>query len=255
MNPGAALLVLAVLLANVKLYLKDGGYQIVREYKVENDRVRYYSVERSEWEEIPLELVDLKRTEADAKQVEETRKAEAAAVDSEERVERERRQEVARVPAAAGVYLIAGPELKPVKQGESKIVTSKRRAVLKAISPVPIVSGKATVELDGVASATVITDSQPEFYIRLSAEERFGIIRLTPAKNSRVVQKWDIIPLSKEIVEDMRPVEIFRHQVEEDLYKIWPEKPLAAGEYAVFQYTEGKGNIQVWDFSCQPAAK
>src|SRR5258708_38907543 len=54
--------------ANVKLYLKDGEYHLVREYKVEAGRVRYYSVERSDWEEIPLELADLKRTETEAAQ-------------------------------------------------------------------------------------------------------------------------------------------------------------------------------------------
>ena len=52
--------------ANFKLYLKDGTYQIVREYKVQSDRVRYYSIERSDWEEIPADLVDLKRTETEA---------------------------------------------------------------------------------------------------------------------------------------------------------------------------------------------
>ena len=51
--------------ANVKLYLKDGSYHIVREYKTEGDRVKYYSVERSSWEEIPVALVDLKRTESE----------------------------------------------------------------------------------------------------------------------------------------------------------------------------------------------
>ena len=52
--------------ANVRLYLKDGNYHIVREYQVIDDRVRYYSVERGDWEEIPLALVDLKRTESEA---------------------------------------------------------------------------------------------------------------------------------------------------------------------------------------------
>ena len=41
--------------ANVKLYLTDGTYHLVREYQVQSDRVRYYSVERGEWEEIPLD--------------------------------------------------------------------------------------------------------------------------------------------------------------------------------------------------------
>src|SRR5437763_11956860 len=45
-----------------KLYLKDGSYQLVKEYKVESDRVRYYSVERSRWEDVPLALVDFDKT-------------------------------------------------------------------------------------------------------------------------------------------------------------------------------------------------
>src|ERR1700761_4085177 len=40
-----------------KLILKDGSFQVCREYKREGDSVRYYSVERSAWEEIPAELV------------------------------------------------------------------------------------------------------------------------------------------------------------------------------------------------------
>src|SRR5574340_100675 len=41
-----------------KLFLKDGSFQVVTSYKVEGDRVRYYSVERSQWEEIPSSMVD-----------------------------------------------------------------------------------------------------------------------------------------------------------------------------------------------------
>src|SRR5579864_6357084 len=41
-----------------KLMLKDGSFQLVREYRVEGDRVRYYSLDRSQWEEIPSDLVD-----------------------------------------------------------------------------------------------------------------------------------------------------------------------------------------------------
>ena len=58
-------LTLAAFAANIKLYLKDGGFHLVREYQVQTDRVRYYSVERSQWEEMPLDLVDLMRTESE----------------------------------------------------------------------------------------------------------------------------------------------------------------------------------------------
>ncbi len=249
----ALALVLPLVAANLKLYLKDGSYHIVREYKVEGDRIRYYSVERSDWEEIPFELVDLKRTETEVAEREENRRKEAAALDSEEKVEREQEREARRVPVDNGAYLVDGGELRPLKQAESKVVTSKSRSVLKILAPAPIVSGKATVELDGTKSATTVTLDTPEFYVRLSAQERFGIVRLTLKKESRVVQKWTIVPVSKEIVDEMEVVEVFRRQVAEDVYKIWPMKPIEAGEYAVYQYTEGKGNIQLWDFSCQPA--
>src|SRR6202142_4425524 len=44
--------------AGKKLILKDGTFQVVREYSVDGDRVSYWSIERSDWEEIPSSLVD-----------------------------------------------------------------------------------------------------------------------------------------------------------------------------------------------------
>jgi hypothetical protein len=46
-----------------KLILADGTFQMVREYHREGDRVRYYSLERSAWEEMPAMLVDWAATE------------------------------------------------------------------------------------------------------------------------------------------------------------------------------------------------
>ncbi|HYI95542.1 MAG TPA: hypothetical protein VEX68_18525 [Bryobacteraceae bacterium] len=235
--------------ATVRLYLKDGTYHSVREYETKTDRVRYYSTERSEWEEIPIELVDLKKTESEKNENEAARKADAAAMDAEEKAERAQRREIERIPVDPGVYMSKGDELVVVKQAEVKMVNNKRRSVLKAISPIPIVAGKSTVELDGVKSAFVLDVERPEFYFRLAKAERFAIVRTKPAKSSRVVQTLNSIPVSKEIIEETDIVETFKQQMAEGLYKIWPTNPLPAGEYAVVEYTEGEANIQVWDFA------
>lgn len=240
--------------ANFRLYLTDGTWQVVREYEVEDDRVRYYSVERGEWEEIPLELIDLKKTEVERRERDEELKETAAFEAAETAAERAVREEIGRVPYEPGVYWINGKELVPIKQAESKLIGNKRQSVLRVLSPIPIVAGKSTVELDGKLAATNVGTSRPEFYMRLSGEERFVIVKATPTrKGMRVVQRWTVVPVSNELFQEQDEVEIFSHQSAVSLYKIWPREPLEPGEYAVIQYTEGKPDTQVWDFSYYPA--
>ena len=75
---------------NHRLILKDGTYQVVREYKLVGDRVRYLSQERGDWEELPANLVDWDATrkweQAHAEPYEDQSPAmqEAAKVDQEE---------------------------------------------------------------------------------------------------------------------------------------------------------------------------
>lgn len=246
-----ALLTVSMLLSapNIRLYLTDGTYHLVREYKQEGDRVRYFSTERGDWEELPVSLVDLKRTRTEQKQRDDAVRAEVSAIDAEDKAVRAQREEAARIPLETGAWWVKGDQPEPLKQAEMKIVNNRRRSILKAMTPIPIVAGKSTVEIDGPKAAQVIDSDRPEFYIRLAAEERFGIARLKPGKTSRIVQTWSIVPVTKEIMEETDMPEIFRRQVADGLYKIWPAKPLEPGEYAVIEFTEGKGNVQVWDFS------
>jgi hypothetical protein len=243
----------AVLGATVRLYLKDGTYQLAGEYQVQQDRVRYYSTERGEWEEIPLELVDLDRTKNEAAERQETLKADAKAQAEEDAAELAAQKEIERIPVEPGVYLIHGDNLELLKLAESKVVNNKKRTVLRILSPVPMVPGKSTLELDGETAAKRITENRPEFYFRESAEERFGIIKLAPKKGARVVENLTIVPVSKEVIEEQQEIATFKKQVGDLLFKIWPEKPLDPGEYALVQFTAGKVNVQVWDFGVGPA--
>ena len=253
---GACLLLATWLAAdNFRLYLADGTYQQVREYKVEEDRVHYYSTERSDWEEIPLSMVDLKKTEAERKAVLERAKKDAAADAAEEAYEREQARQVAMIPKASGVYYIREGKVEAVKQAESKIVNNKKRSVLQKLSPVPVLVGKATIELDGLQAAFALTEDRPTLWFRPSEEERFGIVRCRLKKDARVVETWYTEPVTKQMAAEHEEIEIFQQQVGEDLYKIWPQKQLEPGEYAVIEYTEGKGNTQIWDFRVEKGSE
>jgi hypothetical protein len=236
--------------ANFKLYLKDGTYQIVREYQVQTDRVRYYSVERSEWEEIPVEMVDLKRTESEVADRKKTVEKEQEIVAQENTAEREMRAEASRIPQEPGVYWVDGKETKAMKPGEVAVHSDKGRRILQALSPIPAVTGKATLEMTGAHSANIFTDPEQEFYIQLSEPEGFGIVKLTTKGAIRIVENLTYNPVDKTQVDEERTaVEILHRQMADDLYKIWPKDPLPPGEYAVVEYTDGKVNIQCFDFA------
>lgn len=235
----------------VRLYLKDGSYQLCSEYKVVKDRVSYMSAERGEWEELPLEMVDLDRTKKEITQHEVDVKADAKAQAEEDAALKNAAKEVEEIPEAAGVYYIHNDKLETVKVGESKIVNDKRRQMWKVLSPIPMVAGKATLEISGDSSSTVIDTPRPEFFFRLSDVERFGIVKLTPTKkDSRIVEIINIIPVTKEIDQQMKEIAAFKKMVGDNVYRVWPENDMEPGEYALVEYTEGLDHIntQVWDF-------
>jgi len=244
-----AILACAAWAANLKLYMKDGSYHIVREYQVQPDRVHFYSVERSGWEDVPRDLVDLKRTESEAAE-RQTRLAEDAKVMAqEEKAERELEKEKRRIPQDPGVYWLLGNEVQVMKLADSTIHTNKGRSILKKLAPIPVISGKATLEIGGAHSLNVFTDPEQEFYIQLSEPERFGIAKLTTKGAVRIVENVTTLPVVNEIIEEPAMVEILKKEVDGGLYKIWPKEKLEPGEYAVVEYTENKLNIQVWDFA------
>ena len=244
-----AILACAAWAANLKLYMKDGSYHVVREYKVQPDRVHFYSVERGDWEDIPLDLVDLKRTEAEAAARETKLAEDSKAMAEEEKAERDLEKEKRRIPQDPGVYWLLGTEVQVMKAAESTVHTNKGRSILKKLAPIPIVSGKATLELQGAHSLNVFTDPEQEFYLQLSEPERFGIARLTTKGAVRIVENLTIVPVVNETVEEVTMIDILKKELDGGLYKIWPKEKLEPGEYAVMEYTEGKMNIQVWDFA------
>ena len=83
-----------------RLILKDGSYQSVTKYEIQGERVRYFSAERGEWEEIPKSLIDWDATEKyEQGRLQGTPAPEAVQLDKE--LEAEQKAEEARSPHVA----------------------------------------------------------------------------------------------------------------------------------------------------------
>jgi len=242
-----------------KLYLKDGGYHLVREYQVQGDRIHYYSTERDDWEDIPVSLVDLTKTEQARKAKLDAQARTTRAEDEEDQAERELKREIASIPMETGAYYNDGQKIKAVPQADYQIKTDKKRTTLAALSPVPLIPGKASVVINGDHSNFIVTEERPGFYLRLAKEERFGIIRLEPKKGLRVVENISIVPKVNVSYEDRKQMDTFDQQLADGLYRVWPEKPLTPGEYALVEFSDSqdKDDIEliIWDFAYHPMGK
>ena len=245
----ALLLLLPLSAARIKLYMKGGGDLIVTEYRIEEDRVHYYSTERSQWEVIPLELIDMERTREEERKAaawREEREAENRAIRQEER---RARTELHDVPLEDGVYFLDGDKVALVPQSDVVLNGSKKRAFLQVIAPVPVLPGKTTVDLEGKESKFAVAEARPMFYVRLEKISRMGVLRMRDKKDGRRAQVIEKLKATGESFEEQDDVELFRQQLAPSVYKVWPVEPLAPGEYAVYEYTPGEADIRIWDFS------
>jgi hypothetical protein len=93
----------------------------------------------------------------------------------------------------------------------------------------------------------------------LAKQERFGIVRLTPKKDMRIVENISIIPVAKQTMEERKQMDTFDQELAEGLFRVWPEKPLTPGQYALIEFSDSQetNDVQllVWDFAYQPAAQ
>jgi hypothetical protein len=171
---------------NHRLILKDGTYQLVRQYQIVGDRVRYLSLERGDWEEMPVELVDWDATrkwELDhaAPTGEEPSPAmkEAAEIDKEEADERNlqkaRMPEVApglELPDENGVFVLdtfqGTPELVELTPTDLDL-NAKARHGLSTLNP--LAASRAHFELEGQHAKVHLHVNDPAIYLSLNVTD------------------------------------------------------------------------------------
>jgi hypothetical protein len=251
--------------ADQKLYLKDGSYQLVSQYEVHNDRVRYYSVERSQWEEIPASLVDFDATER-AKKEEATQQqkalAEAKQIDKErfERLAADAGFEIApgiRLPKEEGVFAFDGTRVIRMVQSSAEVVTDKKRAVLTKALPAPILKNRSLAVLAGDNAAVRIFVEQPTFYVQLpeGAGARVELVSVKSVKETRVLEKVEQSALGGKASELRSVIALERTEIAPGLFRLRPTQTLSKGEYALGELVQGKLNLDVWDFGIGAATE
>ncbi|MBI4458925.1 MAG: hypothetical protein HY648_02560 [Acidobacteria bacterium] len=237
--------------ADQKLILKDGSDQLVRSYEIRDDRVRYFSAERLDWEELPASLVDWEATEK--------AKEEAEKVPGVEMEEPPPPFEVAPgipLPGEIGVYAYDGKKLALLEQSEAAVRNDRTRNILGSM--IPGMKGRAWAELPGASAKTEVANPRPVFYLQLNqlSAAGYAIVRLEPKDGRRVVGEILIAPLSGKMSESQKFVPSASEPLREGLavdelplLRLSPQEPLRPGEYAIVEFVEkGRMNLFVWDF-------
>jgi len=241
-----------------KLILKDGSFQLVREYKVEGDRVRYYSLDTNQWEQLPADLVDWDVT----KKVESEQAAsDATALSKVHKQEEARRAEPLDIDASLevspGVFLPPGENLfvfdgksvLPLTQAETISKLSKGRTLEKIMAPVPIIPTRYTVSIAGSHAKFRVKNSQPEFYMR-TADARSPVMELIHAKiqgSGRQIE--NIGQLFGEQNASRRTLALQRWELARGVYRFTLGQPLEPGEYVFAEIVQSEGtSLYVWDF-------
>src|SRR4029077_11387517 len=137
-----------------RLIMKDGSYQSATKWEVVGPRVRYYSAERYDWEEVPNDFVDWLATDKynseRAGQRDETIKEIAKADEADER-EAPLIVPGLRLPNTGGVFLLDTlnnqPQLVELLQNGGELNKHTGRNILRsAINPLALSSAQ-TIEL------------------------------------------------------------------------------------------------------------
>lgn len=266
----------AVLPRGKKLMLKDGSYQVIREYQRNGDRVRYYSLERGDWEEIPASMVDW---DATAKVADDEAKAEQAQVEKvHAREEAARMDNVAEIdaslqvggkdtflPDAEGMYVVEGKNVRVMDQVASALKADKMRTLAQILSPVPMVPGKQNLVLPGSHATLRVKSPTPEFYLRepptdpektstIQKSRRMAdsgpdvtLIRAKIVHNGRQLESITTL-MGQKVSEKTNTISVQRWEVAPNVYRFTLSEALPPGEYILAQIEEEGLDVFVWEF-------
>jgi hypothetical protein len=241
-----------------KLVLADGTFQIVREYSVQGDRVRFWSVERSAWEEIPTALVDwdaTRKAEAEQAAQDAELRAKIHASDMAERtkdIDVDRSFEVQPglfLPDGAGLYSLENKSIRELKQTLAVSKKSTGREIGKILTGIPVIPSKQTLEIPGARAAVRFSTADPEFFMRPAdqREPRFRLLRAQVRSGNRLLDSANVYRSGQQ-THQATDIEFQTWTPARGLFRYTLGQRLEPGEYAFVEMTKDGINSYVWDF-------
>ena len=273
-----------------RLILKDGSYQTATKWEVAGDRVRYYSAERYDWEQLPASLVDWVATDRYNRNRESQRTTNAAQITQQDEADRKAEELKAptvapglRLPDGGGVFLLDiyrdQPQLVELVQSGGELNKQMGKNILRAALNPLALSSKQTIELKGVHARVQTHVPQPAIYVNIEntddsasqetaastpkastpkkdtdqLPDRYRIIRMDPKKDKRIVGNLNIAVYGK-VSQKENWIKTSSTPMGEWV-KITPAETLVPGEYALVEMLDKKQmNLYVWDFGVDPGA-
>lgn len=242
-----------------KLMLKDGTFQLVREYEVDGDRIRYYSIEQHQWEEMPESLVDwaaTKNEEADEAKREAATIAKVHAQEAErggDVIDIDASIEIAKgvfLPDGAGVFLYDGDKVMKIPPVDPEIKFSKTQMLKQVLVPVPIVPARHTISLSGARAKLRVDPGQLEIYYR-TADGHDPQVQLIQAKvksGKRDLENLDEL-FNTTAATGVVELPIQQWEIARGVYRYTIAQNVAPGEYAFAEIVPNGGNsLYFWDF-------
>jgi len=240
-----------------KLVMKDGTDQIVRELQRNGDRVRYFSMERNEWEEVPASLVDWKATE-EANRAEQAataeKTAEAATVDRETKETWLGPELVpgVRLPNNSdGLFVVAAGKLVPLPKQQAGSRLDKGRLATNVILPIPVLKNRSLVEIPGARAAVRLAAPLEALFAagRARDDSRYALALLKTKGNVRQVETIEVGMLGRNPTHAGNYIELDSQTIAPDVFKLTPRRPIPPGEYAVVEFIGKDLNMYMWDFA------
>jgi hypothetical protein len=258
-TPGTAAPIPATIPKGKKLFLNDGTFQMAREYSVEGDRVHYWSVERSQWEEIPASLVDWDAThKAESEQAAHDADLKAKIHASNmaqltKDIDVDRSLEIKPglfLPDGIGFYALdRDKQIREMKQSTAEIKVSAARTAEKILSGVSLIPGKKIMDIPGERAAMRLKTAEPEFFFRPAdrREPRFRLLRAQVKGGRRVIDNISVHITGEETHKDTE-IEIQTWTPATGVFRYTVDQRLEPGEYAFVEMTDEGISGYVWDF-------